>query len=160
MMRILIWTLIFLVSSTVAAAQGTGTLAFKTNRNKLDKFFDAGNIREMELLYQSSSDSLKADVARYISRYYNDGNFVSRNFKKAKEYALVSLEISTALDDLNRQINANNQLAYTCMVENLQDEAEPYLVQVIHLGSKPGAENAGFAYNHLLIKLLLSLIHI
>ncbi|GAO44693.1 putative two-component histidine kinase [Flavihumibacter petaseus NBRC 106054] len=145
--------MIFLVS-TSAAAQGTGTLSFKANRNKLDKDFDAGNIREMEKLYGSSSDSLKADVARYISRYYNDGNLVPRNFKKAKEYALVTLEISTALGDLNRQINANNQVAYVLMVENLVDEAEPYLVQVTRLGAKPGAANVGFAYNHLLIKLL------
>ncbi|MCF6404593.1 ATP-binding protein [Chitinophaga filiformis] len=104
----------------------------------------------MEQMFESSTDSLKAEIARNISRYYNDGRFEPKNFQKARDYALASLDISVDMNDRERQINANNQLAFVYLMEDKIDESERHFLQVINLGKQLRSENVGFAYYNMM----------
>jgi two-component sensor histidine kinase len=126
-------------------------LAYNAGVLKLDLLYYSGRIRAMEQMLLSSQDSLKAEVARNISRYYNDGSFIQRNTPKALEYARLSAELSQGPKDLIRRINAHNQLAFVYWTAQDQDNAEIHFTEVIRLAKGLKSEHAAFPYMHLML---------
>ncbi|RYY09521.1 MAG: hypothetical protein EOO04_38270, partial [Chitinophagaceae bacterium] len=110
---------------------------FQAGTRKLDLYYLTGRIAEMEEMLKKSSDSLKSEVARNISRYYNDNVHTPKRLDKAIEYANISLQASVAIKDVQRQMNAYNQLGYVYSQNGRLREAENSYLESVKL-SKTG----------------------
>ncbi|MET0461973.1 MAG: sensor histidine kinase [Chitinophagaceae bacterium] len=126
-------------------------LAYEAGMLKLDILHFSGRVQAMDQWLVSTRDSLKAEIARQISSYYNDGFFVPRNTSKAVEYAKLSAELSQRPADLIRRINAHNQLAFVYWTDKDRDNAEIHFTEVVNLARGMRSEHAAFPYQYLMI---------
>ncbi|MHA4844837.1 tetratricopeptide repeat-containing sensor histidine kinase [Flavitalea antarctica] len=119
---------------------------YQAGISKLEIYYVTGLVGEMELMLQKSSDSLKAEVARNISRYYNDNVHTHKQPNKAIEYANLSLKVSQAIKDVQRQINANNQIGYVYSQNGRLREAEDSYLESVRLSGTGRYEHVAQMY--------------
>ncbi|MCG2613572.1 sensor histidine kinase [Terrimonas sp. NA20] len=118
---------------------------------KIEALYATGKVQAMEQMLLSTKDSLKAEVARNISRHYNDGYFCPRDASKSVEYARLSIELSQGAKDLTRRVNGLNQLAYVYLRSGDADKAEEKFTEVVRIASRLRSEHASFPYLHLML---------
>ncbi|MBO9657493.1 MAG: hypothetical protein J7527_01580 [Chitinophagaceae bacterium] len=123
---------------------------YESSMLKVDMLLFSGRVRALQQMFEVSRDSLKIEVARNISRYYNDAHFEARNLVKAVEYAKLSLELSLQMNDLIRRINAHNQLGFVYWNANDLDNSEANFLQVVTLAKDLKSEHAAYPYMFLI----------
>ncbi len=123
---------------------------YESSMLKVDMLLFSGRVRALQQMLQASRDSVKIEVARNISRYYNDAHFETRNLVKAVDYAKLSLELSLQMNDLIRRINAYNQLGFVYWNADDLDNAEASFLQVVTLAKGLKTEHAAYPYMFLI----------
>ncbi|RYY09407.1 MAG: sensor histidine kinase, partial [Chitinophagaceae bacterium] len=125
-------------------------LHYEAGINKLYILFDEVRIQQMEEMLLQSSDSLKAEIARNISRAYNDNYYEDDRVAKAIQYGEMAKEFSRTMGNKQWFINATNQVAWVYLKSGNIKKAEENFMEVIRVADTVRYKNVAFAYQRLI----------